>query len=591
MTMQTPFKPAGRTTRRGHVFAGLAKRDWLHAIIRRMGVVPTTLLVTAAITLVSIAVTLAVVLLMRHPLLPGIVLAAVLPIILALPGVYTMTRLAKLYSEQQVWQREQERNQRIMETAEQLAHIGTLEWDIIADQQVWSDEAYRIIGHEPQSFSPNARAFADALHPDDKKRVLEAMNDAVWHEKPFDLECRVIRPDGSVRTVHARNELMYTDDGRPWRITGIAHDITERVEMEQHLRQSEELYRSLVEGSIQGLFVHRDGALLFANQALARLLGFPSVEALLAVGTPAHWSNPGEREPVQEPHPASGAEACALEHHESKVKREDGSALWVEDIAKPILWEGAPATQVVYVDITERKRSQQLKDSFVSVVSHELKTPVTSLVGAIDLLQGLPLHESDEEAGELIDISARNALRLRQLVDDILSIQQINTGSFKLSPKPTLISFLVNQAVESHRPFAAESGVSLAIGTCEEAMVLVDPQRFLQVMTNLLSNSARYTHEGDTVYVDAVHTGDGVRISVTDHGPGITEEFRSHIFDRFARAENTESRVVGGTGLGLNLAKTFVERMGGTLGFESAPHRSTSFHIDLPLYAEEASTG
>lgn len=563
----------------------------MNALIQRFGVWPTTILVTALIAAVSATVTLAVDLLLGHTLMPDVVLASVLPVLLAPPVAYTMARISVLYGEQQAWQQELERNQRIMQTAEQLAHIGTLEWDIIADQQVWSDEAFRIVGWEPRSLVPTPQAFAHTLHPDDKKRVLVAMNDAVWHGKPFDIECRVIRTDGSERTVHARSELMLTADGQPWRITGIAHDITERVRMEQELRLSEELYRNLVEGSIQGLFVHRDGQLLFANQALARLLGYPSVAALLAVGSPAHWSNPREREPIREPHPSLAADEPPAEHHESKVKRADGSELWVEDIAKPILWEGAPATQVVYVDITERKRSQQVKDAFVSVVSHELKTPVTSLVGAMHLLQSLSLQDADGEAQELIEISARNALRLRQLVDDILSIQQINTGTFKMSPEPSHVSLLVSQAVEVNRPFATECGVTLAIGTCEEGRVLVDPGRFLQVMTNLLSNSAKYTHEGDTVRVDAVRAGNNMRISVTDHGPGITEAFRAHIFDRFARAEKTESRVMGGTGLGLSIAKAFVERMGGSLGFESEPHRSTSFTVELPLLPEEASVG
>ena len=563
----------------------------LLSCVARLGLLPTTALITAGIAVVSISLTVGVNLWLGRSHLPGLLLATGIPLLVAPYGVYLLVRFSTLYAERMRSQEALERTQRIMKTAEQLAHIGTLEWDIVADRQIWSDEAFRIIGREPQSFAPTSQAFADALHPDDRKRVLKAMTEAVQHGKPFDIECRVLRTDGSVRTVHARNELSRTESGRPWRITGIAHDITERVRMEQSLRQSEELYRNLVEGSIQGLFVHRDGKLLFANQALARLLGFPSVEALLAAGSPAQWGNPGEREPVRSACPMAAAEERSGEHYESRIKRADGSELWVEDIAKPILWEGEPATQVVYVDITERKRVQELKDSFVSVVSHELKTPVTSLVGATSLLQELERENISGEAAELVQICARNALRLHQLVDDILSIQQLNTGTFELSPEPSYVRLLVSQAVELNRAFATECGVTLELGATDNGLVLVDPTRFQQVMANLLSNSAKYTHEGDTVRVDALRAGDAMRISVTDHGPGITEEFRAHIFDRFARAEKTESRVMGGTGLGLSIAKAFVERMGGTLGFQSEPHHCTSFTIELPLLPEEASTG
>ena len=114
---------------------------------------------------------------------------------------------------------------------------------------------------------------------------------------------------------------------------------------------------------------------------------------------------------------------------------------------------------------------------------------------------------------------------LDQLRGFILSIQQLNTGTFELSPEPSYVRLLVSQAVELNRAFATECGVTLELGATDNGLVLVDPTRFQQVMANLLSNSAKYTHEGDTVRVDALRAGDAMRISVTDHGPGITEEF------------------------------------------------------------------
>ena len=558
------------------------------ALMVRFGVWPTTIAVSGVITAVSVSITVAVAVLMDHDLVPDVYLAAALPMLLAPPVAFMMARFSELYAEQVRSQVEMATNERIMKKAELLAHFGSLEWDVVTNKQIWSDEVFRIVGRDRQSFEPNEMSFSDVLHPEDKKRVLVAMNDAVWGGKPFDIECRVLRPDGSQRTVHAQGELIRTDSGQPWRITGTVHDITERGRMEENLRQSEERYRNLVEGSIQGILINSDRDVLFVNQAFADLYGYESPEEIYKLDDLWATVAPEERERLLEYHKSRIKGEKVPQQYEFQGMKKDGTRFWLEHRARVVEWEGQDAVLSTRVDITERKRSQELKAAFISIVSHELKTPITSLIGAINLLRGIPFADAGGEADELIDIATSNASRLHQLVDDILDIQQIDAGSFNLRPEPTNVRYLVTQAVESNLTFARGFGVSLVTQSCDNITVLVDPHRFLQVLTNLISNAAKYTCHGDTVTVRAVRNGELVRISVTDHGPGIPEEFRSRIFGRFARVDTAASRAMGSTGLGLSIAKAFAEKMGGSIGFESQPGVATTFFVDMPILDDES---
>ena len=133
------------------------------------------------------------------------------------------------------------RNERMMKKAEQVAHIGSLEIDRVTNKQYWSDEVWRIMGLEPQSFEPNEKTFASLLHPEDKKRVLAAINDTMEGREPFDLECRIVRPDGNTRMLHAQGEIILGGLGEPLRMVGYIHDITENMQMQVQLRQSQKM--------------------------------------------------------------------------------------------------------------------------------------------------------------------------------------------------------------------------------------------------------------------------------------------------------------------------------------------------------------
>jgi signal transduction histidine kinase len=238
-------------------------------------------------------------------------------------------------------------------------------------------------------------------------------------------------------------------------------------------------------------------------------------------------------------------------------------------------------------DISERKRVERLKSEFISTVSHELRTPLTSIGGALGLIAGGVVGEISEEVRELVDISRVNADRLTALVNDILDIEKLESGQIDLRRCDTDVWSLLQQAMAHNAGYAERFGVRLVLEEetrpAEPVMVFVDPSRLLQVLANLMSNAIKFSPPAGKVVLTLERDAANVKVVVYDQGPGIPEDFRSRIFQKFAQADGTDTRQRGGTGLGLSISKAIVERLGGTIGFEPNPGGGTRFFFSLPI--------
>jgi two-component system, chemotaxis family, CheB/CheR fusion protein len=246
-------------------------------------------------------------------------------------------------------------------------------------------------------------------------------------------------------------------------------------------------------------------------------------------------------------------------------------------------WAATQAYLAVIVDITERKRAERLKDEFVSTVSHELRTPLTSIVGALGLLTGNAAGELPEPVARMIATALKNSQRLARLIDDILDTEKLELGKLVFDSKRIDVGALIEQAIEANRGFAESYGVQIRLDDSSVAAnVYADPDRLMQVVTNLLSNAIKYSPSGQDVVVAITNASENVRISIRDRGPGIPEDFKPHIFEKFARADQSDSRKSGGTGLGLSIAKQIVDRLDGYVDFEDAIGGGTIFNVSLP---------
>jgi signal transduction histidine kinase len=226
-----------------------------------------------------------------------------------------------------------------------------------------------------------------------------------------------------------------------------------------------------------------------------------------------------------------------------------------------------------------------MKKEFTSTLSHELRTPLTSIIGALQLLNSGVVGELSKDVSELTLVAERNGQRLLDIINDILDIEKIESGRLSMAPEVLAIDGLVREAIVLNEAFGERFKVRFeARGELPGREVYVDRKRLLQVMTNLLSNAAKFSPEWGKVEITLEESGANIRVGVHDRGPGIPDEFRNRIFGRFAQADSTASRQKGGTGLGLAICKRMIEMMHGRIGFEDRAGGGSTFWFELPKH-------
>jgi PAS domain S-box-containing protein len=276
-----------------------------------------------------------------------------------------------------------------------------------------------------------------------------------------------------------------------------------------------------------------------------------------------------------------------------RCSRRDGLEIMCEFTFTPLVNDEGDVISIIAQgrDITQQLEAERLKKEFTSTLSHELRTPLTSIIGSLQLLNSGILGDVEKDVTELTTIAERNGQRLLDLINDLLDIEKIESGKFTLSPEIVSLDSLLRDTLVLNKGFADRYNVRLAL---EDGLVPVkvqaDPKRLVQVVTNLLSNAAKFSPAGGTVDVTLHVEGARVRVAVHDHGPGIPESFRARIFSRFAQADSTATRQKGGTGLGLAICKRLIELMHGSIGFEDRPGGGTTFYFELPVLGSETSS-
>jgi len=236
---------------------------------------------------------------------------------------------------------------------------------------------------------------------------------------------------------------------------------------------------------------------------------------------------------------------------------------------------------LAYKDVTDFMRALEVKEEFVASVSHELRTPLTSIHGFTSLVLERP--DLPDEVRHQLGVVARNVDRLDRLVSDLLQTAQVERGLIHLERERTDIAALVRQSIEEARPAIAGAKLTLATRVPPQLVVNVDPQRFSQVVDNLVSNAVKYTPAGGRIEVDLSVTHDRVELVVLDTGIGISMRDRTHVFSRFFRAPHAARQSIQGIGLGLSITKAIVDSHGGRIEVESEEGRGSTFRVRLPL--------
>ncbi len=236
---------------------------------------------------------------------------------------------------------------------------------------------------------------------------------------------------------------------------------------------------------------------------------------------------------------------------------------------------------LAYSDVTELVRALTAKDHFVAAVSHELRTPLTSVLGHLELLADSP--DLSHEASERVGVVQRNAVRLRELVADLLLVAQMTDGHLALNRLPVDLAELVVEATHAVDPAAQAAGVALDVEVPASLVAKVDGPRLRQVIDNLLGNAVKYTEPGGSVSVRLRQRKEVVELAVSDTGIGIAPEEVGRLFGRFFRGTQATQRHIPGAGLGLSIVRAIVEAHGGQVTVDSAPGEGSAFTVELPV--------
>ncbi len=270
--------------------------------------------------------------------------------------------------------------------------------------------------------------------------------------------------------------------------------------------------------------------------------------------------------------------------------RRDGLELACEWTMTPLVDDDNQIVSVILQgrDITQQRAAERMRSEFTSTLSHELRTPLTSIIGSLQLLRAGALGEVSKEQDEMVEIAEKNSQRLLDLINEVLDIEKIESGQLTLVPEPMPLDALLGESLRLNQGYADRFRANLALhGEVPQVVVRADRKRLMQVMTNLLSNAAKFSPPNSAVDVTVAQKDAAVRVEVSDRGPGIPEAFRGRIFGRFAQADSADSRVKGGTGLGLAICKRLVEMMQGRIGFEDREGGGTTFFFELPVMQSE----
>lgn len=371
-------------------------------------------------------------------------------------------------------------------------------------------------------------------------------------------------------------------------------DISRRVAAEKQISANAEYTQAILNNVAEGIICTTiNGVVLSINPAAVSILKFPD-ERFLSVDffqLLCGEDNPDLLAEVEHFIQSSATQQVAQSVADSVYfKRENiikdylGNDIHIEFSIS--FTQQKNQTDVIFVlrDISERKYLELMQSEFVSIVSHELRTPLTSIIGSLKLIEGGIFGHLPESLARMIHIALQNGQQLALIINDILDMDKLVAGKMEFNLQELAASSLITTSIENNQSFARQYQISFEFDQPEQELtVKADPQRVHQVMSNLLSNAAKFSKSGNKVEISIAKLANSVKFTVKDYGEGIPQQYQDRLFKKFSQVDSSSTRRKGGTGLGLSICKEMVERMQGEIGFNSIEGQGSSFYFTLPL--------
>lgn len=527
---------------------------------------------------------------------------------------FTPIRLVGAF--QDITDRVAERN-KLKEANERIAlatdsgSIGIWDWDL-AENTIRGDAwMHRLHGYEYLGGADPEARWAEHFHPDDAAMVMQAIQDAIDDVRPYELEFRVVWPDQSVHIMQVTGKVTRDASGRALRMVGTNCEVTEARRLTAEVARHHELMRVTLKSIADGVITtDADCNVVWLNPVAERMTGWSNAEA---VGRPLTEVfcilNYVTRLPVENP-----VMTCLAKGEPGKLAPDtilisrDGSRFGIDDSAAPIRGERGELLGAVLVfhDVTEQRRlfyettrvakvELKLKDDFLSRVSHELRSPLTSIYSFSSIIADGLAGETTPEQQEYLGIVLKNVGQLRAMIEDLLTVTQVNEGKLSIEPQRVTVSETVVDALHTIQGPAARKQIAVSSSFADGLpAAYADPTRMLQILIILLDNAVKFTPVGGRIGVRVSENGTGLLlIEVSDTGCGVPPEKRMRVFENLYQITGQDQRDTGqngrnGLGLGLHIARDLVTRQGGQIWISSAPSQGSIFSFTLPAFAEGA---
>lgn len=453
-----------------------------------------------------------------------------------------------------------------------------------------------ILEIKPEQAIADFSLISNLWHPEDVKAYSLALQQNLTTFEPFSYEWRVITPSGKLKWLIAKRSVLEKRDNGDIVGHGIVQDISESKRAEAALRESEIRFRLAFDDAAIGMaLIALDGQFLEVNQVLCAMVGYSETELLQKTC----WgiTHPEDFQLIEE----NLQKLLSGEQRSFQIKKrsihKQGKVIWTIQSTSLIRDQnGVPLYCVSQIqDISDRQVAERVKDEFISIVSHELRTPLTSICGALGIMQSGKFDNQSEKFQHFLQMAVNNSIRLVRLLNDILDLERLESGSVELLIEESETSELMKQAVEAVQTLASQASIIIKVKPIS-INLLVSPGAIVQVMINLLSNAIKFSPPGSTIWLkaelinqdqiesdtDYFFSSSYVRFSVQDEGRGIPPEKLETIFERFQQVDASDSRQKGGTGLGLAICKTIVQKHKGEIWVESELGKGSIFYFTIP---------
>ncbi|MFZ2310766.1 MAG: PAS domain S-box protein [Patescibacteria group bacterium] len=361
-------------------------------------------------------------------------------------------------------------------------------------------------------------------------------------------------------------------------------DITERHNLEEQVMQSEKRYSTLVESSNDAVILVQDGLIKYANHAISDIINLSPNDV---IGKPmVNFIDPKYHDLITQNYKNRILGNKVESRYEFAVINGHGETVPVETNSSLISFEGRPASMSVIRDISRAKEVDRIKSDFISVASHQLRTPLTGIKWFSQLLINQKIGKLSKKQTDFIAQIYNSNERMIRLVNDLLDVSHIESGQkFNIEKKPSDVINLINNVIKDQKLNTPNKKITIKLDSnCPKKLDFAfDADKIYQVFSNLISNSIKYSEQQAKIIIGATCSVNEAQFFVKDFGLGIPNNQKDRVFQKFFRADNISTISTEGTGLGLYIVKGIIEAHGGKVWFDSKQNEGTTFYFTLPL--------